>query len=51
MEDKLVVIYETMDKVEIIRNPDVLFVPRKGDLVNFKDVKTGLPDWQKKQIT
>jgi hypothetical protein len=47
---ELVVVYETMDKKEIIRNINVYFIPRKGDHINFKGVATDLPEREKEKI-
>ena len=49
-QNELVVVYETMDKKEIIRNINVFFVPRKGDYINFKDVLCNLPEWKKEKL-
>lgn len=49
-QNELVVVYETMDKKEIIRNINVFFVPRKGDYINFKDVLSNLPEWEKEKL-
>ena len=50
LEKELIVVYETMDKKEIIRNHNVFFLPRKGDHINFKGVGTDLPVWEKEKI-
>ncbi len=49
-QNELVVVYETMDKKEIIRNINVFFVPRKGDYINFNGVTVNLPDYEKEKL-
>lgn len=39
-------INETKDKV-LMEDNDALFVPRKGDLINFDGLMTDLNDWEK----
>lgn len=49
-KNEFLVVYETMDKNEIIRNTDVVFVPRKGDYINFKGLLVNLPEWAKEKL-
>lgn len=50
LKNELLVVYETMEKKEILIDRDALFIPRKGDHINFKGLLSNLLEWEKEKV-